>query len=186
MEVARRVRAGERRSDVESELTSDDPMDLDDMIFSDEEESREVAVTSAERHDPTVASAGEEQEAAWRVEVPVSRKRAASVDVVGEWVAKRTRSSCPSVALPAPSSPVADVARQARRSKERAGTCAAMGPVPTPDLRPEEAPPTMGAVKQSKQSKGQTGARSTRDSWSKDAPPAAPIGEPRARGRSDP
>ena len=36
------MRAGERRSDVESELASDDPpIDLDDMVFSDEEESRE-------------------------------------------------------------------------------------------------------------------------------------------------
>ncbi|XP_066322141.1 uncharacterized protein [Miscanthus floridulus] len=41
-EVVWRMRAGERRSDVESELASDDPpMDLDDMVFSDEEESRE-------------------------------------------------------------------------------------------------------------------------------------------------
>ena len=38
------MRAGERRSDVESELTSDDPTDLNDMVFSDEE-SREVVVT---------------------------------------------------------------------------------------------------------------------------------------------
>ena len=38
-EIARRMRAGEHRSDVESELTLDDPIDLDDMVFSDEEES---------------------------------------------------------------------------------------------------------------------------------------------------
>ena len=44
-EVARRVRAGERASDIESELMSDDPTDLDDMVFSDEEESQEVVVT---------------------------------------------------------------------------------------------------------------------------------------------
>ena len=54
------MRAGERASDVESELASDDPTDLDDMIFSDEEESREVAVTSTERRDPTAASTGKE------------------------------------------------------------------------------------------------------------------------------
>ena len=42
------MRAGERRSNVESELASDDPTDLDDMVFSDEEESREVVVTSVE------------------------------------------------------------------------------------------------------------------------------------------
>ena len=59
-EIVRRTRAGERRSDVESELTSDDPTDLDDMVFSDEEESQEVAVTSMEHRDPAAASAGEE------------------------------------------------------------------------------------------------------------------------------
>ena len=105
------MRAGERRSDVESKLTSDDPMDLDDMIFSNEEESQEVTVTSAERRDPTTAFAGEEQEAARRAEVPASRKRAVSADVVGEWAAKRTRSPCPSAVLLAPSLPVADTAR---------------------------------------------------------------------------
>ena len=51
------MRAREGRSDVESELASDDPTDLDDMVFSDEEESREV---SAERRDPTAMSADEE------------------------------------------------------------------------------------------------------------------------------
>ena len=60
MEVARRVRAGERRSDVESELVSDDPTDLDDMVFSNEAESREVVVTSTEHRDPAAMSAGEE------------------------------------------------------------------------------------------------------------------------------
>ena len=33
------MRGGEHRSDVESELASDDPTDVDDMVFSDEEES---------------------------------------------------------------------------------------------------------------------------------------------------
>jgi len=36
------MRARERRTNVESELASDDPTDLDDMVFSNEEESREV------------------------------------------------------------------------------------------------------------------------------------------------
>jgi len=35
-EVAWRVKAGERKSDVESKLESEDPMDVDDMVFSDE------------------------------------------------------------------------------------------------------------------------------------------------------
>ena len=46
------MKAGERRSDIESELVSEDPTDVDDMVFSEEEESQEVVVTSAERCDP--------------------------------------------------------------------------------------------------------------------------------------
>ena len=61
------MRAVERRSNIESELASDDPpMDLDDMVFSDEKESREVGVTSAERCGPTTTFAGGEQEVARR------------------------------------------------------------------------------------------------------------------------
>ena len=78
------MRAGEHRSDVESELASDDPTDVDDMVFFNGEESQEVIVTSAVRRDPAVTSVGEEQEAARCVEVPTSRKRVASADAVGE------------------------------------------------------------------------------------------------------
>ena len=59
------MKAGERRSDVESELTSDDPTNLDDMVFSDEEERWEVVVTSAVRRDPTVMSVGDEHGHRW-------------------------------------------------------------------------------------------------------------------------
>ena len=88
------MRAGERRSDVESELASDDPMDVDDMVFSDEE-SQEVVVTSAVHRGPATTSAGDEQEATRRAVVPTSRKRAASADVVGKRVAKQMQSPCP-------------------------------------------------------------------------------------------
>ena len=54
------MKAGEHRSDVESELKSDDPTEVDDMIFSKEEESREVVMTSAERRDPAAMSTGDE------------------------------------------------------------------------------------------------------------------------------
>ena len=128
------MRAEECRSNVELELMSDDPMDLDDMVFSDEEESQGVAVTSVERRDPVATSAGEEQEAARHAEVLASRKRAASVDAVGGRAAKRTRSPRPSVASPVPSLLVADVAERAGWSEERTGTRAPMGPVPTPGL----------------------------------------------------
>ena len=61
MEITRRVRARENRSDVESELESEDPTEVgDDMIFSKEEESWEVIVTSAKHHDLAVMSAGDE------------------------------------------------------------------------------------------------------------------------------
>ena len=69
-EVARHMEAGERKIDIESELESEDPTDVDDMVFSEEKESQEVVVTSAERRDPTATSAGDEQ------------------DIVGEWEAR--------------------------------------------------------------------------------------------------
>jgi len=84
-EIARRVKAGENRSDVESKIESEDPIEVgNDMTFSEEEESREVVGTSAERHDPTAVSSSGEREAERRGDVPMPRKRAASVDAVGE------------------------------------------------------------------------------------------------------
>ena len=38
-EIARRMKASEKKSDVKSELESEDPTDVDDMVFSEEEES---------------------------------------------------------------------------------------------------------------------------------------------------
>ena len=57
---------------------------MDDMVFSEEEESQEVVVTLAERHDPTMMSIGDEQKAERRAVVPMLRKRAASTDAVGK------------------------------------------------------------------------------------------------------
>ena len=58
MEIARRVRAEENRSNIESELESEDPTEVgDDVIFSEEEKGQEVVATSAEHHDPMAASA---------------------------------------------------------------------------------------------------------------------------------
>ena len=79
------------------------------MVFS-EKESQEVVVTSIERRDPTAMSAANEQEAERRAEVPVPRKRAASVDAVGEREAKRTRSSRSSEASLALSTPASSEA----------------------------------------------------------------------------
>ena len=89
-EIAQRVKAGENRSDVESELESEDPTVVgDDVIFS-EEEGQEVVATSAERRDPAAASAGDEREVERRGNVPMPRKHATSSDAVGEREAKRT------------------------------------------------------------------------------------------------
>ena len=40
------MKARERRSDIELDLQSEDPTDVDDMVFFEEEESREVVATS--------------------------------------------------------------------------------------------------------------------------------------------
>ena len=129
------MRSGERRSDVESELASDDPpMDLDDMVFSDEDESREVVVTLVDHCGPAVTSAGGEQEAARRAAVPASRKRTVSADVVGERAVKRPRSPRPLAAAPVPSSSVVGAAERAGRSEEQTSAHAAMEPVPMKDL----------------------------------------------------
>ena len=146
-EVTRCIRTEGRRSNVESELASEDPpTDLDDMVFSDEEEGQKVIVTSVERCGPTTTSAGGEQEAARRAAVPASRKRTVSADVVGERAVKRTQSPRSLATLLVPSSSVAGAAERAGRSEERTGACAVMEPVPTPDLQPEEALPTVAAV----------------------------------------
>jgi len=113
-EVTRRVKAGERRSDVKSE----DPTEVDDMVFSEKEEIWAVVVTSAGRREPVATLAGNEQEAKRRVVVPMLRKRAASADVAGEREAKRMWSLHPLVASLVSSPPTAGAAEQARWSAE--------------------------------------------------------------------
>ena len=117
-EIARRVKAGENRSDIESELESEVPTEVDDMIFSKEEKSQEVVVTMAEHRDLVAMSAGDEQEVERRAEVPMLRKRAASADVAGEREAKRMWSLHPLVASLVSSPPTAGAAEQARWSAE--------------------------------------------------------------------
>ena len=135
MEFTPRVRAGENRSDVELELESEDSTEVgDDMIFSEEEESREVVATLVERHDPMVVSAGGEQEAERRGDVPVLRKRAASADTVDEREAKRTRSPRPSEVSPASSPPAVGATEQARQLEEQARTRVSSGPMLARDL----------------------------------------------------
>ena len=106
MEIARRVRVGENRSDAESELELEDPLEMgDDMISFEDERGREVIVTSVERREPMATSAGGEWEVDRRDDVPVRRKRAASLNAASEREAKRTRSPRPSEASPASSPP---------------------------------------------------------------------------------
>ncbi|XP_066317328.1 uncharacterized protein [Miscanthus floridulus] len=92
------------------------------MVFSDEEENREVIMTSAMHREPTATSASEEQEAAWCVEVPTSRKSVASVDAIGERAVKQMQSPRLLVVSLVPLSPVADMAEGARWFKEWTGT----------------------------------------------------------------
>lgn len=156
MEIARRVWARQNRSDVESELRSEDPTEVgDDVIFSEEEEDWEVVVTSMEHCDPMAMSAGGEQEVERRGDVPAPRKRAMSADAIGEQEVKRTWSPCPSVASPALSPPTSGVAEQARRLEEWVCTHASLGLV------------------------------SVCDSQLRGAPPATLVGAPRADGRGD-
>ena len=102
--------AGENRSDVESELESKDPTKVEGGMFFSEEESREVVATSVVRHDPAAVSASGEQEAERHGDVPTPRKRAVSMDAVGEWEAKQTQSPRPSEASPVLSPPAVGVA----------------------------------------------------------------------------
>ena len=141
-EVARCVKAGERKSDVESKLESEDPTDVDDMVFFEEEESQEVIVTSVERRDPTATSAGDEQEAAWRAVVPASRKHATSVDAIGELEVEWTWSPRPLLASLVLSLPAADVVEQTGRSEERTSTSASLGVVLVRDSWLKDALPT--------------------------------------------
>ena len=98
-EIARRVRAGENRSDVEAELELEEPMEMGGYASSSEDEGgRDVIVTSVERREPTAKSDSGGCDAERRGNVPVLRKRIMSSDVVDEREAKRTWSLHPSEA----------------------------------------------------------------------------------------
>ena len=145
------------------------------MIFSEEEESREVAVTSVERRDPTAMSTGDEQEAMQRTVASAPRKRVASMESVGEREAKRTRSPRPLVAASVPSPPMADAAEQVGWSEERTGTRVLPGPVPAHGSQPGDTPPAVDAFKQAGRSEERTGTRVSRELQPEDAPPTTPI-----------
>ena len=68
------------------------------------------------------ASASGEQEVERHGDIPTPRKRATSVDIVGEREAKRTQSPCPSEALLTLSPPILGVVEQARQSEEQVRT----------------------------------------------------------------
>ena len=143
-------------------------------------------MTSVVRRGPATTSVGDEQEATRRAAVPASRKRAVSVDVVGERAAKRTRSPRPPTASLVLSLPVVDMAEQGGRSEERTGTRSSPGSVTTRDLQLGTALPTVDVVEEASQSEEQTGARAPRDLQSADVLPVAPVRESRAEGHGDP
>ena len=127
------MKARERKSDVEAKLELEDPTDVDDMVFPEEEGSQEVVVTSVERRDLTAMSAGDEHEAARRAVAIAPRKHVASADAVGERVAKQMRSPRPLATSSVPSSPMGDMAEQVGWSEERTSTRVLPGPVPASD-----------------------------------------------------
>jgi len=110
-------------------------------------------MTSVERREPTTMSTSGGQVAERGDDIPAPRKCTASLDAIGERKAKRTRSPRPSEASSASSPPAVGATGQAKRLEERARTRGSLGPVSVHGRQPE------------------------------DAPPAAPIDVPRAKGR---
>ena len=92
MYIARCVRARENKSDVESELESEDPTKMgDDVISSEDEEGQEVIVTLVEHREPTATSTSSGWDVGSHGDVPPSRKHAASSNAIGEREVKRPR-----------------------------------------------------------------------------------------------
>lgn len=175
-EIVRRTRAREGRSNVESELVSDNPTDLDDMVFSDEGESGGVVATSAERRDIATSSAGDELVAMCHAADPLSRKHAASADVIGERALKRMRSPCPLTASLALSPPIADVAKQGGWSAEEwTNTQASLRLVLMHDSQPGEDLPAAGVVEHARWSEERTRTRVLYESQSEDIVSVAPV-----------
>ena len=109
MEIARWVRVGESRSDVEAELESEEPTKVGDDVSSFKDGGQSVVVASVERHEPVAMSASYGQDAERCDDVPMPRKHAASFDTVCEREAKQARLSRPSEASSALSPPASGV-----------------------------------------------------------------------------
>jgi len=140
-EIARWVRAGENRSNVEAELESEEPMEMGgDTGSSEEEGDRGVVATSVESHEPAVVSTSGGRDAEWHSDVPISRKHAASSDTAVEQEAKQARSPRPLEASLASPPTALSVAGHAGRSKELARTPASLGSVHARDPQWGDAP----------------------------------------------
>ena len=84
-DIARRVRAGENRSDMEAELESEEPMEMGgDTSTSKDEGDRGIIMTSVERHEPTATFVSGGWDMEKRGDVLESRKRATSEDTAVE------------------------------------------------------------------------------------------------------
>ena len=95
---------------MEAELESEEPTEMGgDVSTSEDEGHRSIVTTSVECREPTVASISGEREVERRGDVPMTRKRATSLDAIGEWGAKRMRSPRPSEVSPASSPPAVGV-----------------------------------------------------------------------------
>ncbi|XP_066373126.1 uncharacterized protein [Miscanthus floridulus] len=90
-EIARHVKAGENYSDVESKLASEDSTDVDDMVFSKEEESLEGLKEMSSRK-----SCFLRMEHAWVAELEhqLESTRRESQDRAGEVIVVRAEEQC--------------------------------------------------------------------------------------------
>ena len=95
-EIARRVWAGENRSDMEAELESEEPMEMcGDASTFEHDGDQGIVTTSVEHRELTTTSVSGERDTERRDNVPMSRKHATSSDSVVEREVKRARFSRP-------------------------------------------------------------------------------------------
>ena len=84
-EIIRWVYGGESRSDMEAELESEEPTEVDgDTSTSEDEGDRGIVVTSVERHEPATVSVNGGRDAEKHGDILESRKHATSEDTAVE------------------------------------------------------------------------------------------------------
>jgi len=98
-EIGRQVRGGESQSDMEVELESEEPTEMEgDASTSEDELDRGIVATSVERREPMAASVGGGRDAEKHGDIPKLRKHTVREDTAVEREAKRAWSPRPSEA----------------------------------------------------------------------------------------